>query len=403
MARICNLSLSTGIFPEIFKEAIVHPVYKGSGKNPREPASYRPISILPSLSKILEKIVLELLIEHKVLPDSQYGFLPGRSVAIGLICAQTDWVSAKSKGEFVGIMAFDLSAAFDTIDSTKLIEKLQNAGVNGRPLAWFKSYISGRKQSVLWNDSVSNSSPLTHGVPQGSILGPLLFLVMIADLPKFVIGDMTMANIMSYADDCNIYVHAKSLDTLKYKLETLARRMITYCQITGLVLNNEKTQLLVSSKQNLEINIGSCIIKGKKEINLLGVDYDVNFTTNPYLQKLAREAKTRAALIKRLSFGLPPHLLSTFANGLLMGKILAASPATIPIRLDPEDRGSNTVTEEINKAIKATARTITRTRLSDKICSEVILSRARICCLNEAAATAMAVLIWKSKQEMNPL
>ena len=86
-----------------------------------------------------------------------------------------------------------------------------------------------------------------------------------------------------------------------------------------------------------------------------------------------------------------------------MGKILAASPATIPIRLDPEDRGSNTVTEEINKAIKATACIITRTRLSDKIRSEVILSRARIRCLNEAAASAMAVLIWKSKQEMNPL
>ena len=86
-----------------------------------------------------------------------------------------------------------------------------------------------------------------------------------------------------------------------------------------------------------------------------------------------------------------------------MGKILAASPATIPIRLDPEDRGSNTVTEEINKAIKATARTITRTRLSDKMHSEVILTKARIRCLNEAAASAMAVLVWKSKQAMNPL
>ena len=329
------------------------------------------------------------------MPDSQYGFLPGRSVTMGLICSQTDWVSAKSKGNFVGVLAFDLSAAFDTINSTKLIKKLQKGGVKGRPLQWIKSYMPGRTQSVLWNDSMSNSCPLTHGVPQGSILGPLLFLVMIADLPTYVISDMEMANMMSYADDCNIYVYAKSLGMLKYKLETLSKRMILYCQKTGLILNNEKTQLMTSTKKDFEVNIGSCLIKAKHEINILGVDYDTNFTTNPCLEKLARDAKTRAALINRLSFGLPPYLLSTFANGLLMGKILAAAPATVPIRLEWEDRGSYTITEEINKAIKATARSITRTKLSDKIKSEVTLQKARIQCLNKAAASAMAVLVWK--------
>ena len=133
IARICNISLSSGIFPDIFKEAIVHPVFKGSGKNPRNPASYRPISILPSLSKLLEIIIrdalLYFLIERNFLPDSQYGFLPGRSVAMGLICAQTDWVIAKSKGDFVGILAFDLSSAFDTVDPVTLIKKLQLLGM----------------------------------------------------------------------------------------------------------------------------------------------------------------------------------------------------------------------------------------------------------------------------------
>ena len=103
-------------------------MFKGKGKNKRDPASYRPISILPYLSKVLEKIVRDALfdyfIERKVLPDSQFGFLPGRSVALGLICAQTDWAYAKSKGEFVGILGYDLSSAFDTIDSVKLIKKL---------------------------------------------------------------------------------------------------------------------------------------------------------------------------------------------------------------------------------------------------------------------------------------
>ena len=149
------------------------------------------------------------------------------------------------------------------------------------------------RKILMSNVTLSESLTLTHGVPQGSILGPLLFLVMIANLPSSVISDMKNASIMSYADDCNIYVHAKSLNILRSDIEILSKRMISYCQKTGLVLNNDKTQLLVSTKKHFEVHIGSCLIKAKPEISILGVDYDTNFTTNPYLQKLAREAKTR--------------------------------------------------------------------------------------------------------------
>ena len=100
---------------------------------------------------------------------------------------------------------------------------------------------------------------------------------------------------------------------------------------------------------------------------------------------------------------MPPHLLITFAYGLLMGKILAAAPATIPIRIEPGDKNLITVTEEINKSIKSTARSITRTKLSDKIRSEDIIHKAGLCCLNEAVARAIAVLTWKCKQKMNSL
>ena len=138
IAQLCNLSLSTGVFPDLFKEALVHPVHKGGGKDHREPGSYRPISILPALSKVLEVVVRDALMEwldlRGVLPDSQFGFLPGRSVAMALACAQADWAAAKARGEVVGVMAFDLSAAFDTIDMEPLIEKLKSAGVWGRPL-----------------------------------------------------------------------------------------------------------------------------------------------------------------------------------------------------------------------------------------------------------------------------
>ena len=151
---------------------------------------------------------------------------------------------------------------------------------------------------------------------------------------------------------------------------------------------------MVSTKEGFEINIGSCLIKSKPEITILGIDYDINFSTNPYLHRLDREANTRAALIRRLSFGIPPNLLVNFANGILMGKIKAAAPAAIPIRIDSEDKGSITLTEEINKSIKAAARTITRTKLSDKVHSEVVLSKAGLRCLNEVTAYTSAILLW---------
>ena len=107
------------------------------------------------------------------------------------------------------------------------------------------------------------------------------------------------------------------------------------------------------------------------------MEYDKNFSTAPYLRKLARESNTRAALIRRLSFGMPNCLLRPFANGLLMGKILAAAPAAIPIRVDPNDKLYLAgILNEIDKAIRATARTITRTKLTDKVRSEVTLSKA---------------------------
>ena len=105
---------------------------------------------------------------------------------MALACAQMDWIEAKSNNDIVGVMAFDLSAAFDTVASQTLPTKLESTGVTGTALKWFYSYMNGRSQKVLWNENISESCPLTHGVPQGSILGPTLFLVMIADMPKYV-------------------------------------------------------------------------------------------------------------------------------------------------------------------------------------------------------------------------
>jgi hypothetical protein len=407
IAKLCNISLSTGVFPDLFKQALVHPVHKGSGKDHREPGSYRPISILPALSKILEIVVRDALYEHLdlrgVLPDSQFGFRPGRSVAMALACAQADWAAAKARGEVVGVMAFDLSAAFDTIDVAPLIEKLKSAGVGGTPLKWLKSYMSGRSQSVIWNDTKSGPRPLTHGVAQGSILGPLLFLVMVADLPNYVTSGTPKAKMMCYADDSTLYQSADSKESLKSDLEMMSKRMIKYCNDNGLIINSAKTKLLISSKDNFDIIVGDSTVHADPEICLLGIDYNTNFSTSPYLHKLATEAKSRAAMIYRLSFGVPPNLLRLLANGIVIGKILAAAPAAIPFKIAHDDRAANLATENINRSIKSVARTITKTSLSDKVSTKSVLEKAGLRTLNEMVASQTALMVWKSNKAKDPL
>ena len=150
------------------------------------------------------------------------------------------------------------------------------------------------------------------------------------------------------------------------------------------------------------MKVGSSLITAAPEISLLGIEYDSNFTTQPYLQKLAREASTRSSLIYRLSFSTPPHLLSTLANGMLMGKVLSSAAAAMPIKIREDDK-TYLFVEDINKAIKATAWTITKTKLVDKVRSCVVLQRAGLRCLNEMVASIMARMIWKSRHAMDPL
>ena len=256
---------------------------------------------------------------------------------------------------------------------------------------------------MIWNDTKSESRPLTHGVAQGSILGPLLFLVMVADLPEYVTNGTPKAKMMCYADDSTLYQTADSKETLKSDLEIMSKKMIQYCNNNGLVINSAKTKLLVSFKENFEVIVGDSTVCADPEICLLGIDYNTNFATSPYLQKLATEAKSRAAMIYRLSFGVPSNLLRLLANGLVIGKILAAAPAAIPFKLAHDDRAANLATENINRSIKSVARTITRTALSDKVPSKSILEKAGLRTLNEMVASQTALMVWKSKKAKDPL
>jgi hypothetical protein len=169
VSHLVNRSMAEGGVPAAFKIGKVHPIHKGKGKPRDDPASYSPVSILPAMSKVLESLVKGDLEDHlkKVtgLPGSQYGFRPKRSCTSALAHAQAGWLSGAAKGQVFGLMAFDLSAGLDTVAAKQLAPTLHALGVTGRELKWFLCYMSGGKQCVVWDGTVSGLTDVLYGGP----------------------------------------------------------------------------------------------------------------------------------------------------------------------------------------------------------------------------------------------
>ena len=178
--------MATGSIPGPLKEAKVTPVYKQG--NSEELSNYRPISILPYFSKLLEKVMYVRLYNYVtakgILYKSQHGFQHGHSTLMSLLTVQDNIASAIDRNEYAIGVFVDVAKAFDSVNHDILLLKLEHLGIRGIALSWFCNYLTGRHQQVKCNNHLSTLSRIKHGVPQGSILGPLLFLLFINDLPN---------------------------------------------------------------------------------------------------------------------------------------------------------------------------------------------------------------------------
>ena len=176
---IFNTSIRHGIFPSDWKVAKIIPLHKGNEKD--EINNYRPISILSSISKILERLIhdqlYEYLTKNNLLSEYQSGFRRFHSTTTSLLDATNEWLANMDEGKLNSVVFLDLSKAFDTVDHAILLSKLTKYGLNEEAVRWFKSYLSDRRQRCLVNGHLSSSRLIKCGVPQGSILGPLLYLL----------------------------------------------------------------------------------------------------------------------------------------------------------------------------------------------------------------------------------
>ena len=258
LTEIFTTSINTGIFPTEWKTARVTPIFKKGKK--KDLNNYRPISVIPTVAKILEKIVYEQLFsyfnDNNLLTSCQSGFRSFHSTLTALTEATNSWSVNIDNGLLNGVVFLDLKKAFDTIDHSIILRKLQFYGIEQESLRWFQSYLDDRKQVCCVNGHMSNSRSVSCGVPQGSNLGPLFFLIYINDLPTY----LSTASPRMFADDTNVSLASSTLFELENVLNQELQSLDIWLRVNKLSLNIAKTEfMIIGSRQRLNINVNGIL------------------------------------------------------------------------------------------------------------------------------------------------
>ena len=314
IARIVNCSLCEGRVPDVSKHAIVCPLLKKAGLDPNELKNYRPVSNLSFISKVLEKVVLKQLLTHLsdngLLEIHQSAYRKGHSTESAVLSV-LDGLLINADNRQVSLLALlDLSAAFDTLDHPILLKRLDvSFGLCGNVLKWFTSYISDRSQAVLVDGILSSRCDLKYGVPQGSVLGPVLFTLYAQPLSDVIIPHG--CSFHKYADDTQL---SKSSDPqlfseAKSTIQLCIDDVLAWMKSNRLVLNTDKTELMPigSAKRLMEIgsssaSIGGCEIQFATSVKYLGITFDETLSFHEQISNVCRSAfleMRRIASIRR--------------------------------------------------------------------------------------------------------
>jgi hypothetical protein len=309
LTYLCNKSLISGIFPSWLKYSQVTPIPKKGNKF--ELSNYRPISLLTSFSKIFEKVIYKRLINHtsahNILSKAQYGFRSKMSTDNAIYQLTNNILKALDNKQLVGGMFCDLSKAFDCVDHETLLSKLEYYGVRGTANKLIKSYLVDRSQRVLIKDNYSGTyysewNKVKRGVPQGSVLGPLFFLLYINDLPE-TIEDTSLPTL--FADDINLICVQRSLEGLKDGYASVLTKVNRWFQSNSLTLNLKKTNL-VHFTAKPTTNIPDCIELGQNQlinsqtINFLGLTLDYTLSWRPHIARIGNQLRTACYILRIL-------------------------------------------------------------------------------------------------------
>ena len=308
-----NCSFSTGVVPSKLKVARVIPVHKNG---PRAVISnYRPISLLSVFNKILEKLMYNRLItfleKNQVLFNGQFGFRSNHSTLHAILLIADKIQKAIERNQYSCGIFLDLSKAFDTVNHTILIKKLEYYGIRGIAKDWFCSYLSNRKQLVSIGNVTSDLKPITCGVPQGSVLGPLLSLIYINDFSKSA-PDL---DFHLFADDSNLFCSHKSLQCLEAKVNVELNNVNNWLCVNKLSLNIDKSNFVIfhpsQKKVQYPINliINNKILEEKKYVKYLGIIMDCNLNWKQHIHELSKKVSGSIGILSKLRHYVPQSIL----------------------------------------------------------------------------------------------
>ena len=304
LTKLFNLSISTGNIPLAWKKSLIVPIPKGQELS--SPSNYRPVSLLPIISKVLERHIYKVLLDHLQLnhPLSafQWGFLEGRSTVAALLHLTDHWLQALEAGHDICAVFFDFRKAFDSVPHMPLMEKIYSLVPHEIICRWINNYLADRTQAVVVNGSESSVTPVLSGVPQGSVLGPLLFLIYIDDLPNTVHGLFSKINL--FADDILLYHIISALDDYE-TLQSAVSLIEEWSVLNFLSFNAGKCKYMVISRKlhpsspSNPLKLFGCAMERVDCCKYLGLMITNNLSWSAHISSICSRAKKILGLIYR--------------------------------------------------------------------------------------------------------
>ena len=318
LTKFFNASINTAYVPEDWKLAKVIPVFKGKGKL-SDLNNYRPISLISHVAKVFEIAVHSQLLQYFqdndliCIDQSAYRKFHNTQTALHRII--DEWIDNVAFNTYTGICSFDIKKCFDTIDHSILLRKLQLYGVSSKEIDWFKSYLTKRQQVVKCHEKVSENKFVNIGVPQGSVLGPLLFTVFINDISQHVyLGSTNL-----FADDTLVYCTGLNGEDTKTKLQHCVNDVSMWYKSNNIVVNEEKCcSMIICPKgnnfDNFEISVNDCNVDQVKSMNYLGLEIDDRLSWDNYTNKLCKHVNIKISRFARLRKTVPKNIMIKIYN-----------------------------------------------------------------------------------------
>ena len=327
LAEIFNESIELGVFPNKLKLGRVIPLHKSGTQN--SILNFRPITTLSVFSKIFEKLVhnrmLKFINKFGILNQNQFGFRKSRNTADAILEFLDNTYDSFNDNKFLLAVFLDFSKAFDTINHSILMSKLEFMGFRGPIYSWLKSYLENRKQYVDLNGTFSDIRNVTLGVPQGSTLGPLLFLLYINDMKN----SLRALDVLHFADDSTLYM--KFRDNISDIVNDDLNFLQNWLNTNKLFLNVKKTKYMILSKRaatpNLDLKIGASCIEKTDAHKFLGIYIDQHLTFKEHTKNLCSKISSSVGLLRKINYFVPPKVLRQLHFALIHSKFTYAITA----------------------------------------------------------------------------